>query len=150
MNRHRWVGAAFLIAVFALAGFFVYSTTGHAGHAAATVAVTPADQTAPGSAALKAYLNPETGEIEVRASTSADVSIDPETQNALRRDDDGLVKIRHADGSVSMDLQGRYQSVSVVRVNADGTTTITCTDDAKAAEQALNGPVAAPTAPEVK
>ena len=38
----------------------------------------------------------------------------------LNRSDEGLVKVVHPDGSVSMDLQGRFQSVVLVRFGEDG------------------------------
>lgn len=46
---------------------------------------------------------------------------------------DGLVQVHHADGSVSMDLQGRFQNVAVVKVNTDGTTEEGCVDNPRAA-----------------
>lgn len=46
---------------------------------------------------------------------------------------DGLVQVRHADGSVSMDLQGRFQNVTVARVSADGTIDQSCVDNPRAA-----------------
>ena len=46
---------------------------------------------------------------------------------------DGLVQVKHADGSVSMDLQGRFQNVTVARVNADGTMEQACVDNPRAA-----------------
>ncbi|MGZ5484039.1 MAG: post-PEP-CTERM-1 domain-containing protein [Pyrinomonadaceae bacterium] len=46
---------------------------------------------------------------------------------------DGLVQVRHADGSVSMDLQGRFQNVTVARVNSDGTIDQSCVDNPRAA-----------------
>ena len=46
---------------------------------------------------------------------------------------DGLVQVRHADGSVSMDLQGRFQNVTVARVNKDGSVTQSCVDNPQAA-----------------
>jgi hypothetical protein len=46
---------------------------------------------------------------------------------------DGLVQVKHADGSVSMDLQGRFQNVTVARINADGTMEQACVDNARAA-----------------
>ena len=42
---------------------------------------------------------------------------------------DGLVQVHHADGSVSMDLQGRFQNVAVARINADGTIEQSCVDN---------------------
>lgn len=46
---------------------------------------------------------------------------------------DGLVEVKHTDGSVSMDLRGRFQNVSVARVNADGTVEQSCVDNPAAA-----------------
>ena len=46
---------------------------------------------------------------------------------------DGLEKVHHADGSVSMDLQGRFQNVTVARFNSDGTIEQSCVDNARGA-----------------
>jgi len=46
---------------------------------------------------------------------------------------DGLVQVHHADGSVSMDLQGRFQNVAVIKVNTDGTIEQSCVDNPRAA-----------------
>lgn len=78
------------------------------------------------------HINQQTGEIQ------------PLTQDEAQRlanglapmlDDsaDGLVQVRHADGSVSMDLQGRFQNVTVARINTDGTIEQSCVDNPRAA-----------------
>ena len=46
---------------------------------------------------------------------------------------DGLQSVQHADGSVSIDLQGRFQSVAVAKRNEDGKLTQSCVDNPKAA-----------------
>jgi hypothetical protein len=46
---------------------------------------------------------------------------------------DGLVSVKHADGSVSMDLQGRFQHVTVARVTPEGTLEQSCVDNPRAA-----------------
>lgn len=46
---------------------------------------------------------------------------------------DGLIQVHHADGSVSMDLQGRFQNVAVAKVNTDGTIEQGCVDNPRAA-----------------
>ncbi len=46
---------------------------------------------------------------------------------------DDLPKVRRADGSISMDLRGRAQSVIVARVNADGTMEQSCVDNPESA-----------------
>ena len=42
---------------------------------------------------------------------------------------DGLVQIQHDDGSVSMDLQGRFQDVILAKKNADGSVEQVCVDN---------------------
>lgn len=51
----------------------------------------------------------------------------------LNQSTEGLVQVHHADGSVSMDLQGRFQNVTVARMNADGSVTESCVDNPRAA-----------------
>jgi RNase P/RNase MRP subunit p29 len=46
---------------------------------------------------------------------------------------EGLVQVQHPDGSVSMDLEGRFQNVAVARVNEDGTVSQSCVDNPEAA-----------------
>jgi Na+-translocating ferredoxin:NAD+ oxidoreductase RnfG subunit len=51
----------------------------------------------------------------------------------LNKSSDGLVTVQHPDGSMSMDLQGRFQNVAVARVNKDGTVSESCVDNPRAA-----------------
>ena len=51
----------------------------------------------------------------------------------LNKSSEGLVEENEADGSVTMDLQDRFQSVTVARVNKDGTVTQSCVDNPRAA-----------------
>jgi hypothetical protein len=46
---------------------------------------------------------------------------------------EGLVEVRHADGSVSVNLEDRFQNVTVARVNKDGSIAQSCVDNPKAA-----------------
>jgi len=46
----------------------------------------------------------------------------------LNRSTEGLVQVQHADGSVSMDLNGHFQHVMVAKANGDGTVTQSCID----------------------
>lgn len=46
---------------------------------------------------------------------------------------DGLVEVQHADGSVSVNLDGRFQNVTVARVNANGSLSQACVDNPRAA-----------------
>lgn len=51
----------------------------------------------------------------------------------LNKSTEGLVEVQNGDGSVSMDLQGRFQNVTVARVNTDGTISQSCVDNPRAA-----------------
>ncbi|HEV7475961.1 MAG TPA: hypothetical protein VGN90_18035 [Pyrinomonadaceae bacterium] len=46
---------------------------------------------------------------------------------------DGLVQIHHANGMVSMNLQGRFQDVLLAKKEADGTVSQTCVDNVDSA-----------------
>ena len=51
---------------------------------------------------------------------------------------DGLVEVQHPDGSVSVDLQGRFQDVVIAKKNDDGSVSAACVDNAEAAAAFLN------------
>lgn len=51
----------------------------------------------------------------------------------LSHSTEGLVEVKREDGSVSVDLQGRFQNVIVAAVEADGTVTHACVDNHLAA-----------------
>jgi len=48
---------------------------------------------------------------------------------------DGLQQVRHADGSVSMDLQGHFQNIAVAKLDADGKLVESCIDNPGAAAE---------------
>lgn len=77
-------------------------------------------------------INPQTREIRPLTQEEAQRlanDLAPMLDNAT----DGLTQVRHADGSVSMDLQGRFQNVTVARFNSDGTLDQSCVDNPRAA-----------------
>jgi hypothetical protein len=112
-------------------------------------ATTQSNGLASGTAGMMAYVDPETGELTTGIAPASAVQLDPDTQNALRRDTEGLEVVRHADGSESIDLQGRFQSVSVVRIDENGKA-IVCTDNAASVERVLTEKTSTPATPEVK
>jgi hypothetical protein len=52
---------------------------------------------------------------------------------------DGLVQQKHGDGTVEVDLQGRFQNVTMARKNDDGTVAASCVDTPEAATAFLTG-----------
>ena len=64
---------------------------------------------------------------------------DAKLSRALKRSGEGLVAEQHADGTVMVDLQGRFQHAVVARVNADGTIEMQCHDQLRPAAEFLAG-----------
>lgn len=51
---------------------------------------------------------------------------------------DGLVQVQNPDGSVSVDLQGRFQNIVMAKKNDDGSVSQACVDNSKAASAFLS------------
>ncbi|HKO62946.1 MAG TPA: hypothetical protein VJV03_17435 [Pyrinomonadaceae bacterium] len=54
-------------------------------------------------------------------------------KDMINESTDGLKTVHHADGSVSVDLNGRLQNVAVARINADGSVSQSCINTREAA-----------------
>lgn len=80
-------------------------------------------------------------EVQVDSRTGQMQELTPEQARKLaaglhqmvNKSTEGLVQVQHADGSVSMDLEGRFQNVAVARVNKDGDVTQSCVDSPQSA-----------------
>lgn len=97
---------------------------------------------APGEAALRAVIDPETGTLAVGGEARrllADKLLNEDLRRMLSRSDEGLVPVVHPDGRVSVDLQGRFMNASVARIGADGRIEQTCIESAPAAAAFWNG-----------
>jgi hypothetical protein len=55
----------------------------------------------------------------------------------LNKSADGLTEVQQPDGTVDMNLEGRFRHVTVARENEDGTVTQSCVDNPRAAARAL-------------
>lgn len=80
-------------------------------------------------------------EVQVNSQTGQMKELTPDQARKLaaglhqmvNKSTDGLVQAQHADGSVSMELEGRFQNVAVARVNKDGEVTQSCVDSPQTA-----------------
>lgn len=92
---------------------------------------------------MVAVRDSETGEL--RAPTADELAaLAALTDNeALRRDDEGLEQVVLPDGTVMVDLRGRFQSMSIAVIGDDGVLRQTCTTDAVEATRLLAGHAAA-------
>jgi hypothetical protein len=59
-------------------------------------------------------------------------------KNYLNRSSQGLTVKTHPNGAQSVDLQGRFQSVSLAKINPDGSASEKCVTSMQEAEQFLN------------
>jgi hypothetical protein len=55
----------------------------------------------------------------------------------VNKSPEGLTEVQHADGSVSMDLEGRYRHVVIAREAEDGSLSMSCVDNPNAAASAI-------------
>jgi hypothetical protein len=83
-------------------------------------------------AGREVQVDPQTGKIKPLTPEEAKRLADG-LKVMLNQSTEGLVERHHADGSVSIDLQGRFQHVMVARTEADGTITQSCIDNPEAA-----------------
>jgi len=88
-------------------------------------------------------IDPETGELGMPTREQWNELSDLEQQR-LDHSSAGLVEVHHPDGSVSVDLQGRFQEFATVRIGPDGKLVFQCVDGAENAERALKAPILGP------
>ena len=64
-------------------------------------------------------------------------AIRAELAELLNRSSEGLVVRELANGVKAMDLQGRFQNVTILNIGADGSRKLTCTESLEAAVEAM-------------
>lgn len=84
------------------------------------------------AAAQDVHLDAQDGQPQELSAEDAE-KLGAGLKDMVNQSTEGLVEVKHADGSVSMDLQGRFQTVTVARVNKDGSVTQSCVDNPQAA-----------------
>jgi hypothetical protein len=99
------------------------------------------------SAAADPFVTVEVGGRQVRVNAQA-LQQGPLTQAESRqlaeqlegnKTTDGLVQEKREDGTVAVDLQGRFQNVTMARRNDDGSVSAACVDTPEAAGAFLSG-----------
>jgi len=120
------------IAVVTIAAITVLSRQSASGKV--TNAMTTADNVRYAKAKLAGQDLPVDAQGKIRPLTSDEARQMAEgLKGMLNKSTEGLVEEHNADGSVSLDLQGRFQNVIVARENQDGTLSQSCVDNPKAA-----------------
>ena len=80
------------------------------------------------TAGLVIALDRDTGQTRSLTSAEAQTLADG-LKNLVSQSTEGLVQVRRANGMVSMDLQGRFQSALLARKEADGSIVQGCVDN---------------------
>ena len=92
-----------------------------------SIAAAPAaPSTVAGAAGMRIYKDPDTDEIGPPTAGAAILDGDGTSQDMT-----GLTKVTLPDGSVMVDLQGRFQEAMVMQIDAHGNRVVTCTQDVK-------------------
>ena len=94
---------------------------------------------APARGGMIVAMDPETGRIGP-ASAAQRAALGVFVDETVSRSDAGLAEVHHPDGSVSIDLQGRFQDYAVAHIGPDGRRTFQCVDDREAVKRALAAP----------
>lgn len=102
----------------------------------------------PYTAGMRIYLDPETGDVTSTPPANTVLQLDPDMENLLRHDSEGLTQTTRPDGTVFLDTAGRYGDVVVLRVDENGKMTF-CQNNEEAIIKGMND-TTTPTGPEVK
>ena len=142
------LACALLLAGVATAVAKYSSQTSRPATPAAVVAEAP-------SKAAGNYVTVEVGgkKLRVNAETLQKGPISQEQSQQMadalegNKSTEGLVEVQHGDGTVEVDLQGRFQNVMMAKKNDDGTVSNACVDTPEAARSFLKSDATAPTSP---
>lgn len=139
IRRLVWVGL--IVAVFALGATAAVSLGGGVAknrEQSSSNPVNAANPTTPANphANLRLQnggpLNPQTGQVRPLTQEEAQ-RLAADIKRLVNQSTEGLKSVQHADGTVSMDLQGRFQSMAVAKRNEDGELVESCVDNPEAA-----------------
>lgn len=123
-----------LLSAFALGGLGIARAT--AGPAAQGDAQRPA-VTSTAESASRVYIDPKTRKLGGPPPGTKPPGLSIAEQNKLSRADTGLKKRLLPNGTSLVNLQGRFQNMSVVTMTPDGKTHMTCSHSVDDVEHAL-------------
>lgn len=81
-------------------------------------------------------IDPQTGKLKPLSAQQAQ-ELAAGLKKLLNKSADGLTEVHHEDGSTSMELKDRFRNVVVAREREDGSLSMSCVDNPKAAASAL-------------
>ena len=129
------------IAMGLLSLFLLATATAFAQNAATD----PVPESQVSEAAQKAAVDPATGRLRGITPEEARALLESVSRE-LSHSDAGLTLVYHPNGMISIDLEDRFQSAALVRIDPDGTLRARCVTSVEEARQFLEGrlPVSTP------
>jgi hypothetical protein len=132
-SRRAFRAAAFASILLALGAVTAIASRYESGAAGPQTPAPAKDQTG--------YVNVQVGgkTLRVNAQTLQQGPLTQDQSQAIadalkgNKSTDGLVEVQNPDGSVSMDLQGRFKNVALAKRNDDGSISAACVDTSEAA-----------------
>jgi hypothetical protein len=117
---------------------------GVSAHSAERAPAPPHEGPAASGSGLRAYRDPQTGRLTSQPTDAQVRDLERLIGEALDDSTEGLEVQTAPDGSLYLDLQGRFQSVSLATVEPNGRVRLHCTDRARDAKRLLLEPAAPP------
>ncbi|HXI13936.1 MAG TPA: hypothetical protein VNM92_15015 [Thermoanaerobaculia bacterium] len=92
-----------------------------------------ATKTAPGTASMRVVIDKNTGELRAPTAEEARILAARDAVNGqdMNESSEGLTVVQHENGMQSVDLEGRFMSSSVARIDSDGKVVTACVDSEK-------------------
>jgi hypothetical protein len=135
LRRRAWILALPLLAAVTIASLSSQSPTS----SPAASSGKPASPGTTGAAGLRVQIDQEHGGIVPLGATGLGALSD-DLRQKLSRSAEGLEIVEHENGMRSVDLQGRFQSVSVLRIQPNGKKELECLDSPSDVERFLSAP----------
>ncbi len=136
MNPFRSRTAAMLVAAIAVFALALGGSTSAIAQNSTSAKTAGDGDTYVRFAGQTVAIDPQTGKLrpptpeEVRQLTAG-------LKNMLSRSDQGLTVVTHPNGAESVDLQGRFQSVTLAKINQDGSASERCVTSMQQAREFL-------------
>jgi hypothetical protein len=124
-RRRTFISLCVAVGILAIAAVTVVSKQ--------SLPASQSDQAGNAAAVTGAYVQPgnQTG-TDQRSQQDAE-RLAQGLKQVINHSTEGLTEVRHADGSVSLNLEGHFQNVTVAKVNSLGRLTQSCVDNPHAA-----------------
>lgn len=130
-NARRLIAVAIVMAVLALGAMAAVSLRSQAKDAKEQQANAGTPANLRTTTQPTAFV-PQTGQIRPLTQEEAQ-RLAANIKQLVNQSTDGLKAVQHADGSISMDLQGHFQSMVVTKRNENGEWVMSCVDNRAAA-----------------